>query len=277
MVKVSEVGDSPASTTQEERDLRPSAWAVGTAASATLLLVAAVAWGWLGDDVGRGSEYCEAWHDGCVRQPANTVSNLGFVLAGLAIAWRARNLDSRGDGPLRRTGVVTALASAVVLMGPASAAMHATGTDLGGRLDLLSMHLIAGFAISYALARVRGWRFWPTFAAVVLGAQALSAVPLDVLVVKYPANVLFAAMLVTALVLEVRAWRSDRERLDVRWGLAGVAVLLVAFVIWNLAQGPWCDPHSWVQGHGAWHLLCAVSCWLLHRYYASERAPLSPT
>lgn len=271
-----------ARTPRAGADLRPLVWASGTAVVGTALLVVAVAAGWLGEDVGRGAEYCEAWHDGCVKQPVNTVSNLGFVLAGLLIAWRARRLDLRGDGPLRRTEVVSTLASVVVLMGPASAAMHATGTEVGGRLDLLSMHLIAGFALAYALVRTRGRAFWPTFALLVLGAQLLSALPVDVPVVKYPANVLFAAMLVAALVLEVGAWRLDHQRLegppvlDVRWGLAGVGVLLVAFVIWNLAQGPWCDPHSWVQGHGVWHVLCAVSCWLLHRYYASERPTLSP-
>ncbi len=45
----------------------------------------------------------------------------------------------------------------------------------------------------------------------------------------------------------------------------------LAFVIWNLAQGPWCDPTSWLQGHAAWHLLCAVAAYLLFRLYASER------
>ena len=47
--------------------------------------------------------------------------------------------------------------------------------------------------------------------------------------------------------------------------------MALAFVIWNLAQGPWCDPTSWLQGHAAWHLLCALAAYLLFRLYASER------
>ena len=46
--------------------------------------------------------------------------------------------------------------------------------------------------------------------------------------------------------------------------------MALAFVIWNLAQGPWCDPTSWLQGHAAWHLLCAVAAYLLFRLYCSR-------
>lgn len=46
--------------------------------------------------------------------------------------------------------LATGLAVVVVLLGPASMAMHATQSVPGGRLDLLSMYLIGGFAAAYA-------------------------------------------------------------------------------------------------------------------------------
>ena len=41
--------------------------------------------------------------------------------------------------------------------------------------------------------------------------------------------------------------------------------------MWNLSKNgtPLCDPHSLLQGHAAWHLLCAVSAYCLYRYWAS--------
>ena len=48
--------------------------------------VLAVAYGWLGPDAARGIEFCEQALDAFFRQPANTLSNLGFVFAGLAVA-----------------------------------------------------------------------------------------------------------------------------------------------------------------------------------------------
>ena len=67
------------------------------------LFVAAVLGGWFGPDVGRGAQFCEHATGELVLQPANTLSNLGFVIAGLAIAWHAR----RRPGHMPR-GLVTA-------------------------------------------------------------------------------------------------------------------------------------------------------------------------
>ena len=53
------------------------------------LVLAAARFGWLGPDVGRGDGFCEAVRPGWIRQPANTWSNLAFVIAGLAVAWYA--------------------------------------------------------------------------------------------------------------------------------------------------------------------------------------------
>src|SRR6478735_97334 len=147
-----------------DRSLRPMGYAVATAVVSTGLLVVAVGAGWLGADVGRGANFCEAARDGWVKQPANSFSNLGFVVAGLVIAWHA--------GRARLNGLATAYACMVVFLGPASAAMHATQSELGGHLDLLSMYLVASFAAAYALMRWWGRDrvfFWQVFCLMVAG------------------------------------------------------------------------------------------------------------
>src|SRR6478609_5196659 len=100
------------------RSLRPLGYAALTALLSTGLLVLAVGAGWLGADVGRGANFCEAARDGWVKQPANSFSNVGFIVAGLVIAWHA--------GRTTLNGLATPYACVVVLLGPASAAMHAT-------------------------------------------------------------------------------------------------------------------------------------------------------
>src|SRR3954447_8200020 len=114
------------------RSLRPLAYAVVTAALSTGLLVLAVGQGWLGPDVGRGANFCEAARDGWVKQPANSFSNLGFVVAGLLIAWRAGRRNQLGDVLPTHAPLATAYACVVVVLGPASAAMHATQAERGG-------------------------------------------------------------------------------------------------------------------------------------------------
>lgn len=237
------------------------------------LLLLAVWQGWLGPAAGRGSEFCEATRSGLIKQPVNTWSNLGFTAAALATAWQVR----RSTGPTRTA--MTGFAVVVALLGPGSAAMHATETSVGGRLDLLSMYLLASFATAYALVRSgrleARWGGW-LFVVLVVLCEVIGSLPAQLPVLMHPGNAIFAALLLTTLVLEFGLVR--RDRLDPRWGLASVGTLLLAFVIWNGAKdgSPLCWPHSIVQGHGIWHLLDALAAYFLARYYlATEQRSAS--
>ncbi len=253
-----------------EKDLRPLAVAGATAALACTTVALAVWRGWLGPDVGRGADFCEA-ATGLVRQPANTFSNVGFVVAGLLIAWHA----SQG-WPASRTmtrGLATIMACIVVLLGPASAAMHATQTALGGHLDMLSMYFVASFAASYAATRwwERGRGFFAgAFAAGVLLCVSIGALPGAVPMVRTSGNAVFGALVLSALALELLIIRRGRTQSTRGYAYASFGCLTVAFVIWNISNVSGCDPTSLLQGHAAWHLLDAVAAYFLYRYYASE-------
>src|SRR3954452_24155952 len=233
-----------------DRSLRPLGYAVATAVLSVGLLVVAVGVGWLGADVGRGANFCEAARDGWVKQPANSFSNLGFVVAGLLVARRAGRAGQLGDVRPRRAGLATAYACVVVFLGPASAAMHATQAEAGGQLDLLSMYLVASFAAAYALVRWHGRErmyFWQLFLLFVAGCELVGLLGEDAPVVQQWGNVAFAALLLTAVIVEVRLWRRATPtgpRTDLRWGVAALGTILVAFTIWDVTKPRWCDPHS---------------------------------
>lgn len=57
-----------------------------------------------------------------------------------------------------------------------------------------------------------------------------------------------------------------------RYLLGATASFAVALVVWRLSHtgAPLCDPHSLVQGHAVWHLLCAVSTAGIFLFYLSE-------
>lgn len=243
--------------------------AVGIAG--VVLVVLATASGWLGPDVDRGAGFCETDHWCFFAQPSNTLSNLAFVAAGTALAWRAR-LPS---GRLEIDRLTVPFTVIVALLGPGSMAMHATETDLGGHLDVLSMHLLAAFAASYAVARLRGWGAGRTAVlfAVLVGLGTVTSLSGDsVPVVGHPGNAFFAALLLVAVVGEVVLLRRTGAR--PWWAVASVTVLLVAFAIWVPSQTgrAWCIPESWLQGHALWHVLCAVAAYLLGRHYTSMRS-----
>jgi hypothetical protein len=253
------------------RDRWPIALAGATAVVSCGLLVLAIARGWLGPDVGRGAQFCEAARDWAVRQPANTFSNLGFVAAGLLIAAHASRRPISGIS----IQLATTMACIVILLGPGSAAMHATQSALGGHLDLLSMYLIAAFAAAYALMRwLRGGTalFAATFLAGIAFCELVGLWTAELPVVQHAGNVAFGLLLVTATVLEVRIIRRGDGRIQPRYAYASFASMVTAFAIWNATNAGLCDPHSPIQGHGLWHLLGAVAAYLLYRYYASEQA-----
>jgi hypothetical protein len=261
--------------TEPARDLRPLAFAGVTAVVSVGLLTVAVATGGLGPDVGRGAEFCEAARSGWVRQPANTLSNAGFVVAGLLVAWRAGRREQLGATLSRYPGLATAYACVVVLLGPASAAMHATQSALGGQLDLLSMYLVASFAAAYAVTRAAGRgpaAFAVLFAVLLAGCELTGLRGGEVPVVMHPGNIAFGVLLVTALAVELTMVRRGLVAADARYAAVAAGALAVAFVIWNLSKTAWCDPHSPLQGHAVWHLLGAVAAYYLFRYYTSERS-----
>lgn len=271
--------------TRMRRDRGPIVVAGATAAVSCGLLALAIWRDWLGADVGRGANFCEAAQDWVVRQPANTFSNVGFVAAGLLIAWHAGIPGNVGTSLSARRHLATALACLVVLLGPGSAAMHATQSAVGGHLDMLSMYLVASFAAAYATMRWLGGGPG-LFAAAFVGGVAFcelvgvwgGAVP----VVMSSGNAVFALLLVVATTLEVLIMRRGAARSRRTYAYASLASILIAFVIWNAAKARLCDPHSLVQGHAIWHLLCAVAAYLLYRYYASEEVgdsirPTHPT
>lgn len=266
-------------TTQAQggRDLRPLVAAAVTAVVSLTLALAAARWGWLGPDAGRGDGFCEAARPGWVRQPANTWSNVGFVLAGLAVAWYAGDRTRLGLTLGAHPGLATAYAVLVVLLGPGSMAMHATQTDLGGHLDLLSMYLVSGFALGYALMRFLGRG--PALLAVVFALAVVAGMAVhlrggSVPVLGHVGNLAFGVEVVGAVSLEVALFRRRSPRQDVWFGLASVGVLALAFAIWTTGMRghAWCRPDTLLQQHGAWHVLGAVSAYLLFRHYAAERA-----
>ena len=139
------------------------------------------------------------------------------------------------------------------------------------------MYLVASFAAAYALMRLlgRGPGFLArVFAGSVVGCELVGLWPHEVPVVRYAGNIAFATLLLIAVVVEVLLWRRapslGRGRTDLRWGAAALASILAAFAIWNVTKGAWCDPHSLLQGHAAWHVLDAVAAYLLFRLWASE-------
>ena len=103
-------------------------------------------WGTPADNeqaIGEVSRWCERVSGGFLREPANTLGNLGFVVAGLVMfATLARDVTTGGQKTNRfigNTRLSVLYASAAVFLGPGSMVMHGTHTRFGAWIDNVSM------------------------------------------------------------------------------------------------------------------------------------------
>ena len=106
--------------------------------------------------IGEASRWCERVSDGAFREPVNTLSNLGFMFAGLFILYKLSNEVSFNE--FSGLNKITFLYGvAVVYLGPGSMMMHGTNTEWGGWADNLSMVMYIILPWLYNCYKMSNW------------------------------------------------------------------------------------------------------------------------
>ena len=107
--------------------------------------------------IGEASRWCERVSDGAFREPVNTLSNLGFMVAGLFILYKLTNETSFNEfSGLNKITILYGVA--VVYLGPGSMLMHGTNTEWGGWADNLSMVMYIILPWLYNCYKMSNWR-----------------------------------------------------------------------------------------------------------------------
>ncbi len=112
--------------------------------------------------IGEVSRWCERVSGGLMREPVNTLGNLGFVVSGLAM-FLVLATDTKTSRPMtnrfignQRLGLL--YASAVVFLGPGSMVMHGSHTFFGAWIDNVSMVAYILIPWLFNLAVLGRWR-----------------------------------------------------------------------------------------------------------------------
>ena len=163
---------------------RPMRIALGAlvAFSALFVLIGQGGWGppaEIEQAIGEVSRWCERVSGGLLREPVNTLGNLGFVLAGLAMfSTLARDTIHRRPAVNHFVGnspVALLYASAVVFLGPGSMVMHGTHTFVGAWIDNISMVAFITIPVLLNLALLGRWSnrtFFTTYTFVLVSYAA---------------------------------------------------------------------------------------------------------
>jgi hypothetical protein len=204
-----------------------------------------------------GGSDCEHIGQGLLAQPANTLSSVAYVVAGLLLLWRA--LAARPSA--RVTLIVYSLS--VMGVGVGSAAFHGPMPGWGRFAHDLSIAAVLAFIIGYDIAFAR--RAPPSTGLAVFGGL-VAACAIVLAVSPDASNTLDAVLVVGAAGAEVAVIRSPTGR-DVGYGrlwIIGAAALAVGALLNALGRtdAPLCDPDSLVQLHAVWHVLTAFVLWL---------------
>ena len=106
--------------------------------------------------VGEASRWCERVSGGVFREPINTLTNLGFMVAGLYILHKLTNETSFNEfSGLNKITILYGVA--VVYLGPGSMMMHGTNTEWGGWADNLSMVMYIILPWLYNCYKMSNW------------------------------------------------------------------------------------------------------------------------
>lgn len=194
--------------------------------------------------------WCEAQLCSVVVEPANTWSNLAYVVAGLVLLW----LGARWrDRTLRIFG------AAEIVVGVCSFVYHMSFSGVLQVLDFFGMYVFTNLLLGLNLVRLGVLprrRFWPVYVASVL---ALTALTVALRFTPFPIQGIVFVLILGIVATELR--QRTAPPAGRRWFYASLATLSVAagFSAADVT-GAFCDPENhFVQGHAIWHLLGAIS------------------
>jgi hypothetical protein len=208
-------------------------------------------------------KWCEETLCGWISEPANTWSNLAFVVAGVFLWWVARGERSR---TLRFFG------PAAVLVGVSSFVYHMSITFVLQVFDFFGMYSYFVMLILLNLVRLGSVgaasffrALWPTVGALTVLTVVLAKGHL-------PIQGIVAVLLVVAVVTEVVATRKQRTPYGYFLLALGTIAVAAAFSASDVSRR-WCDPHSHLlQGHAIWHVLNSVGIGFSYFHYRHVRA-----
>jgi hypothetical protein len=208
-------------------------------------------------------KWCEETLCSWIAEPANTWSNLAYVVAAVALYAVARRESSR---------TLRFFAPAALAVGLCSFAYHASVAFTTQVLDFFGMYFY--FLLLLALNFVRlGWLPAATlFRALVPGIFGFTLLTVGIAHTGLPVQGIIGVLVAATLLTEYLASRA-RAVPTHRFFWTTLAFIAVAFACSAAdASRLWCDPSNHlIQGHALWHALGAAALFASYFHYRQFR------
>ncbi len=211
-------------------------------------------------------KYCEETICSFISEPANTWSNLSFILVGIFIALYFKDRVKSSSQALQIYGLNT------ISVGAFSFLYHLSNNFLTQFLDFLGMYAFGGILMFYHLEQlklissknlIRNYllSFIP-FSTIFFGLRALH------LPVQFSVILVAIVVFITKVIL-VKKYRPN---------LRPFIYTLIPFALSITCQlldinRVWCDPQNHIfQFHGLWHIFNSLGMGMLFLYYLNYNA-----
>ncbi|MBY0516655.1 MAG: ceramidase [Bacteriovoracaceae bacterium] len=209
-------------------------------------------------------KWCEETLCAVISEPANTWSNLLYILIPLII-WQFYKKQLQGG--LRSYPVV------IFIMGAGSLIYHASNFYPTQILDFFGMFLFTGWCIGMNLIRLKKLQesklslFFLSYSLILTLLLHLMYISK----IKFQMIILIAGLVIIAT--ELMAHAQTRK-----WLFASLGLLIVAFGF-SISDGSrlWCSPtNHMIQGHAIWHLVAGVAMFTIWLHYVELTKNKSP-
>ncbi|MCM0605167.1 MAG: ceramidase domain-containing protein [Xanthomonadaceae bacterium] len=204
-------------------------------------------------------KWCEASLCSWITEPANTWSNLAYLIAAIVIFKMSEKIQSK---TLKR------VAKYSFWVGVMSFLYHASYNFFAQVLDFFGMYLITFLCLNISFIRM-GWMskerepkyFWLS----IVGALGMMFL---LRYLKLPYQGIILVLVTLNLGLEIWLKRLNGARVSMKnfWWCQGAMVVAFTFSVLD-AKRIFCDPENhFIQGHALWHVFASVSFvfWVLH-------------
>ena len=210
-------------------------------------------------------KWCEETLCRWISEPANTWSNLGYLIVALAITYIS--FKNRHNFKLKQFGPI------IFFMGAMSFFYHQSNFYGSQILDFIGMFFFVGWAMGMNLIRLGKLKdqFLIPFNLTIGILFTISMHVMYLTGIKYQGLILVAGIFI--LTTEIMAQKKSPS--ETKWFWSSIIILIVAFGF-SISDGQrlWCVPenHGWFsQGHALWHWTAAIAMFTIYKHYSQPR------
>ncbi len=208
-------------------------------------------------------KWCEETLCQVVSEPANTWSNIGYILAAFVIyLWAKKTKHTE----------LKWLAPAMFLMGACSLYYHLSNFYISQILDFVGMYLFVFWLLVLNLRKAKLiTRKMQVPAHIII--SLLATLTLHYMYLNHiKFQMIIAIGVLTILICEFLAYKRSSVKRHYKYFFTGIILVGLAQLASQLdLQRIWCDPSNHVlQGHALWHLLAAIGLTISYKHWAQE-------